>query len=51
MKITATKTHWEGTGHLPQSAQRTDHLPATWLPVFPFCKRDITSHVTQTSRP
>lgn len=33
MKLRATKTHCEGTGHLPHSAQVPDHLQAVQLPV------------------
>lgn len=32
MKLRATKTHCEGTGHLPHSAQVPDHLQAAQLP-------------------
>lgn len=33
MKLRATKTHWDGTGHLPHSAQVPDCLQAAQLPV------------------
>lgn len=48
MKITATKTHWDGTGRRPHSAQACSHLqavsPTPKLLVSPFCKRGRLTH-------